>query len=199
MLRLGKIEREKMKRSMPSEKIRRKFAREIEEICGESLSLCYQCGKCSAGCPVAYAMDYLPNQITRFAQLGMISKVMESSTIWICASCQTCSVRCPRGIDLAKIMDALRILAKREGNVPKEQITPVFDAVFLGTVEKHGRLHELSLITKLNIASGRPFKDFSMLPAMIKRGKIRFRPEGNNRGKEVRNLMRKVEKLEARR
>ena len=187
-----------MKYSIASDKFRRKFAEQIEEICGERISLCYQCGKCSAGCPVAYAMDYLPNQITRFVQLGLMDKAMESSTIWICASCQTCSVRCPRGIDLAKIMDALRILAKREGTVPKKQIPPLFDGIFLGSIEKHGRLHEMSLITKLNIASGRPFKDLSMLPGMLKRGKIRFRPERNNGGKEVRDLMRKVERLESR-
>ena len=188
-----------MKCSIASDKFRRKFAEQIEEICGERISLCYQCGKCSAGCPVAYAMDYLPNQITRFVQVGLMDKAMKSSTIWICASCQTCSVRCPRGIDLAKIMDALRILAKREGVIPKEQTAPLFDAVFLGTVEKYGRLHELSLIAKLNIASGRPFKDISMLPVMLKKGKIRLRSEGNNGGKEVRDLMRKVERLESRR
>ena len=187
-----------MKCSIASDKFRRKFAEQIEEICGERISLCYQCGKCSAGCPVAYAMDYLPNQITRFVQVGLMDKAMKSSTIWICASCQTCSVRCPRGIDLAKIMDALRILAKREGTVPKKQIPPLFDGIFLGSIEKHGRLHEMGLIAKLNIASGRPFKDVFLLPIMLKKGKIRFRPEGNNGGKEVRDLMRKVERLESR-
>lgn len=186
-----------MKYSIASDKFRRKFAEQIEEICGERISLCYQCGKCSAGCPVTYAMDYLPSQITRFAQLGLTDKAMKSSTIWICASCQTCSVRCPRGIDLAKIMDALRILAKRKGIVPKEQIAPLFDGIFLGSIEKYGRLNELSLITKLNMASGRPFKDVSLLPIMLKKGKIKLKPQKSNPGKEVKDLMRKVEKLES--
>ncbi len=186
-----------MKYLIASDRVRHKFARQIEEICGERISLCYQCGKCSAGCPVTYAMDYLPSQITRFAQLGFTDKAMKSSTIWICASCQTCSVRCPRGIDLAKIMDALRILAKRKGIVPKEQIAPLFDGIFLGSIEKYGRLNELSLITKLNMASGRPFKDVSLLPIMLKKGKIKLKPQKSNPGKEVRYLMRKVEKLES--
>jgi hypothetical protein len=94
-------------------------------------------------------------------------------------------------------MDALRILAKRKGIVPKEQIAPLFDGIFLGSIEKYGRLNELSLITKLNMASGRPFKDVSLLPIMLKKGKIKLKPQKSNPGKEVRYLMRKVEKLES--
>ena len=186
-----------MERLIPSDNFRRKFAGQIEEICGERISLCYQCGKCSAGCPTAYAMDYLPNQIIRFAQLGFVQKVLKSSAIWICASCQTCSVRCPRGISLARIMDAVRIIAKREGAVSGGQTAPTFDGLFLGSIEKNNRLHELGLITKLNFALARPFKDASLLPTMLRKGKIKLRPEKGNNRKEVRGIMRKVEELES--
>lgn len=188
-----------MKYLMTSEKSRCEFAEQIEEISGQNIRLCYQCGKCSAGCPIAFTMDdYLPNQIVRFAQLGMVDKLMESSTIWLCASCQTCSVRCPRGIDLARIMDALRILAKRKGVIPKDQIPPIFDAIFLGTVEKYGRMHEMSLILKLNIASGRPFKDVLMLPKMLRKGKIKLMPK-RVKPREIKKMIRKIEKIESKR
>lgn len=187
-----------MKYLMTSDESRHDFAEKVEKISGQRLTLCYQCGKCSAGCPIAFTMDYLPNQITRFAQLGMVDKLMKSSTIWLCASCQTCSVRCPRGIDLAGIMDALRILAKQKGIIPKDQITPIFDGIFLGTIEKYGRLHEMDLISKLNIASGRPFKDILLLPKMLRKGKIKLIPE-RIKGKPVKKIIRKIEELESKR
>ncbi len=85
----------------------------VEEISGENLSKCYHCGKCSAGCPSLTNMDCLPNQVIRAVQLGD-EKVLESETIWLCASCFTCAVRCPRGVDLSKIMEALRLLTLRK-------------------------------------------------------------------------------------
>ena len=84
------------------------FLKEIIEASGENLQACYQCQKCSAGCPVAYAMDILPNQILRHIQYDHRERVLSSKTVWICASCYTCSVRCPNNIDIAKIMDTLR-------------------------------------------------------------------------------------------
>jgi heterodisulfide reductase subunit C len=87
---------------------------QVEEISGQDLLDCNQCGKCSAGCPVVAAMDILPSQALRMAQLGM-EEVLQSKTIWICASCLTCSTRCPKGVDLPRLMEALRQIALRKG------------------------------------------------------------------------------------
>lgn len=84
------------------------FVAQIEKISSQKLHACYQCGKCSAGCPMAAYMDILPNQIIRLAQLGMKEKLMASRSIWICVSCLTCNSRCPKGIRIAEIIESLR-------------------------------------------------------------------------------------------
>ena len=94
--------------------VRGPFVSQVEEISGQDLLACNQCGKCSAGCPVVAAMDLLPSQVIRMSQLGM-EDVLESNTIWICASCLTCVTRCPKGVDLPRLMEALRQIALRQG------------------------------------------------------------------------------------
>jgi heterodisulfide reductase subunit C len=96
------------------DKVRGPFVRQVEESSGQDLLACNQCGKCSAGCPVVAVMDLLPSQVVRMAQLGM-EEVLESNTIWICASCLTCATRCPKGVDLPRLMEALRQIALRQG------------------------------------------------------------------------------------
>ena len=96
------------------EKGRGEFVARVEEISGQEVMACNQCGKCSAGCPAAMAMDLLPSQVIRFVQLGL-EEVLDSKTIWLCASCLTCLSRCPRGVDLPRIMESLRQLALRRG------------------------------------------------------------------------------------
>jgi heterodisulfide reductase subunit C len=88
--------------------------KKIENISGQNVLACYQCGKCSAGCPMVTSMDLLPNQIIRLIQLGQIMDVLNSKTIWLCASCFSCTSRCPKGVDLAKVMEALRLLLLRK-------------------------------------------------------------------------------------
>lgn len=90
------------------------LVRRIEEISGQNLFACYQCGACSAGCPVAFAMDVLPSQVIRLVQLGQVEEALNSETIWFCAACQTCYARCPKGVDLSRIMEALREIALQE-------------------------------------------------------------------------------------
>lgn len=86
----------------------------ISELSGQNLDACYQCGKCSGGCPSVTQMDMLPNQVIRLLQIGLPELALQCNTIWVCASCYMCTVRCPRGIDLAKIMEALRQVNLRE-------------------------------------------------------------------------------------
>lgn len=92
---------------------RGEFVKRVEEISGQDLLACNQCGKCSAGCPAVMAMDLLPNQVIRLVQLGL-EEALASETIWLCASCLTCLSRCPKGVDLPRIMEALRQLALRK-------------------------------------------------------------------------------------
>ncbi len=95
------------------------FVREIELISGQDLLACNQCGKCSAGCPVAGSLDVLPSAVLRMAQLGM-EDVLEAQSLWTCASCLTCVSRCPKGVDLPRIMEALRAIAMNRGIRPIE-------------------------------------------------------------------------------
>lgn len=91
------------------------FIKRVEELSGENLLACYQCGKCSAGCPIVEEMDFLPNQIIRMAQLGLEKEALDSKTIWLCASCITCASRCPKGVDLSRVMESLRQILLRTG------------------------------------------------------------------------------------
>ncbi len=90
---------------------------QIAEISSQYVKDCIQCTKCTAGCPASASMDILPHQVIRFLQLGQLNKVLESQTIWNCASCFTCAARCPKNVDLAKIIEAVRLtIIRRAGN-----------------------------------------------------------------------------------
>jgi len=89
------------------------FLKKVESLSGQVLTLCEQCGICSTSCPMVEEMDFTPAGIVRAVQIGDRS-VLKSKAIWVCASCFSCTVRCPRGIDLAKVTEALRELTLRK-------------------------------------------------------------------------------------
>jgi heterodisulfide reductase subunit C len=97
----------------------------VETISGQNLSLCYQCGKCSATCPLASKMDLLPHQVVRYLQLGL-DEVFDSNSHWLCATCFSCETQCPRGIDVSKICEALRNIELRKDprDLRIEQLSP---------------------------------------------------------------------------
>jgi len=114
-----------MRINISRKKIRDSFVDKVQELSGQNLLACYQCGKCSAGCPAVSDMDILPNQIIRFAQLGLKDELLASRAIWICASCMTCNSRCPKGINIAEVIEALRqiLLRKREDHLKIEKLS----------------------------------------------------------------------------
>lgn len=104
------------------------FLLKIEELSDQIITRCDQCGVCSGNCPLISEMDITPSQMMRMVQLGQ-KEIMDSKTMWICASCYTCTVRCPRGLDPSKVAESLRQLRLRQGldhinikNIPKDEM-----------------------------------------------------------------------------
>ncbi len=178
--------------------VRDSFLEEVIRASNVNIQACYQCQKCSAGCPVVEAMDILPNQVVRQIQYGRRDKVLTSKTIWICASCHTCSVRCPNDIDIAKVMDTLRHLALKSGLRAGEANIPVFHAAFLDAIKSNGRVHELSLIMKYKLKTKDFLKDAGLGWEMFRRGKIKVLPPSITGGKAVKEIFNFCEKGERR-
>ncbi|MBD3370683.1 heterodisulfide reductase [Candidatus Fermentibacteria bacterium] len=97
------------------EKVRGEFGKRLDSLSEQHILACYQCGNCSSGCPLAEEMDLLPSTVMHLVQLGQSEAVLNSRSIWVCASCLQCTVRCPKGIDIQKVMDVLRQMALAEG------------------------------------------------------------------------------------
>lgn len=153
------------------------MADRIRQATGENVFLCYQCIKCTSGCPLAGYFDLGPNQVMRAAQLGMEEIIYTSRSPWLCASCQTCTTRCPQGIDIARVMDFIVSEAMAGGVEPKVPEVALFNRVFLRDVDILGRAYELGLIAEMNLRTRQPFKDVDLGLEMFKRGKINLLPE----------------------
>ena len=112
--------------TISSKRLGSEFVKKVKELSGENLQLCYQCGMCSGVCPAASNMDLSPRQVIELARLGMQDEIAESKTVWICASCLACTVNCPRGFDLSRLMEAIRLLTLRKNvdRVKPEQVPP---------------------------------------------------------------------------
>lgn len=149
------------------------------------VDLCYQCGKCSAGCPMGEHMDLLPNRLIRLVQLGRVDKAVAAQSIWMCVSCQTCTTRCPKSVDCAGVMDALRQLSAARGASARGQArTVVFQQAFLDNIRRNGRLNELELVAWFKTRAfakdfSMPllFKDALLGPKMMQRGKFHLKGE----------------------
>lgn len=168
------------------------FLAEIEKHSGTPVSACFHCMKCTNGCPISYAMDIVPNRLMRMIQLGLRERVLSSSTIWICASCETCTTRCPNDIDVARVMDSLRQMSLKAGSVAEPQV-PMFHEAFLAALKSAGRVHELEMLARFKLKRGNLLADARLGWEMFKRGRLKLIPEDIAGLHEVRQIFERTE------
>jgi len=140
---------------------------------GQNIFSCYQCVKCTSGCPLAEQFDLAPNQVMRSLQLNDPS-VLQSKAIWLCAGCQTCASRCPQDINVTGVMDLLRIEARQRGIPSAVPDIQQFNWLFMQFIKYLGRLPELVFILSYKLLRGKPFSDMGMGLRMLKKGKLRI-------------------------
>lgn len=173
----------------------------VMEAVGDELMACYQCYKCSAGCPVSFAMDMLPHQIIRAVVLNQKHQALASRTIWTCASCETCTTRCPNEIDIAKVMDVLRQISMEGGHTAGVPNAPIFHQSFLESVRKRGRVHELYMLQEYSLKSGdlqsklktgEWKSDMKLGLKMLLKGKLKVLPPKCESVKEVQSIFNRA-------
>ena len=160
----------------------------IEKKADVSLNKCYQCKKCSVGCPVANQTESPPSEIIRRLQLGAGDEILEADLIWICLSCETCYARCPNEIDFAAVIDALRSVALERGVSKPKGNPPLFNRLFLNTVKTFGRAYDLQMIALYKIRTGNILPDTDKFPTMIKKGKMALLPPWGADKRKVRRI-----------
>jgi len=166
---------------------------EVQRRAGTPVGACFQCHKCSAGCPTGAEMDFLPSQIMRLVHLGAEAEVLRSEAIWLCASCEACSTRCPMEIDVAAVMDALRIMAVDRQVALPDAHGRAFNRSFLGSVRRHGRVFETGMMASYKLRTGDLLADAGKVPQMLAKGKLSLLPKRSGSADEVREVFRRAE------
>jgi hypothetical protein len=154
---------------------------DLEQKTGINVSYCYQCGKCTAGCVLSEEMDYAPSYILRLLQTKNAQndrRVLSSNAIWICLNCENCIARCPKEINIPKVMDYLRERSRKERCIHKESRPVVaFHSAFLESVKRTGRLYEVGLVAGFKARTLRLTQDLNVAPVMFVKGKLNLFPE----------------------
>jgi len=171
------------------------FSETLKQADGLDINICYQCQKCTSGCPVAYAMDYTPAQLIHAIRLGLKDVVLNSATIWLCASCQTCTTRCPQELDLAKVMDALKMMAMQSGIEAKIPDVAAFYRTGLTNILFFGRMCEPALMAMLKLSTGQLAKDLDLGIKMIRKEKLKLLPDFRG-ALATRRILSRVKKQE---
>jgi heterodisulfide reductase subunit C len=169
------------------------FLEEVnKKIHGVPLQACYHCRKCTAGCPMTKHMEYNPNKVIKMIQNGQRDKVLNSSTIWMCLSCETCITRCPNQVDIARMMDVLREMAIESGVGAREKNILKFHEAFLSGMKFGGRINEPMMMVQYKLKSGDLFSDALLGMEMFAKGKLSLLSPRTKDMKSVRNIFEKT-------
>jgi heterodisulfide reductase subunit C len=153
------------------------LADELLLATGINVATCYQCGKCSAGCPMAGESELRPHNVLRLAMNDRRDELLADDSLWLCLTCETCSTRCPNGCDPARVIDAVRELSVVAGRGPQERNIKAFHQAFLNQIRTHGRLFETGFMVDYKVRSGALLQDAASAPGMLRRGKLHARAE----------------------
>lgn len=165
------------------------LAQRVLEELGQNVYLCYQCVKCTSGCPLARFFDWQPNQVMRALQLGQEDIALRSRTPWLCAACQTCTTRCPQGLDITAIMEFLTREALRRGIEPPVSEVNIFNEAFMREVRLWGRAYELGLMAEMKLRTIRthsPLEDADLGAKLLRKGKLSLLPRPAHPPRRVR-------------
>ncbi|MDE3090897.1 MAG: 4Fe-4S dicluster domain-containing protein [Chloroflexota bacterium] len=175
------------------------FTREIEALSDQNVNLCFQCSKCSSGCPLAYRMDLKPAQVVHCIRLGREEQVLNCNAIWFCAACETCTARCPQGVELAAVMNAARLLAGRKGIAPQVPEVARFFETSIENMRMFGRTSDLLLIAALRLKSRDLFSDLPLAFKLLERGKLNplKLPSGAAHFRRIHQRVREIEMSDA--
>ncbi|HQN17629.1 MAG TPA: 4Fe-4S dicluster domain-containing protein [Syntrophobacteraceae bacterium] len=153
----------------------KEFILAVEKESEQQINQCYQCGNCTAGCPYSFVYDVPVSRIMRLVQTGQKEAALSSRSIWLCATCESCTTRCPNQIDVARVMDVLRHMAGRKGIATVSRVKKFRDS-FLQSLEAHGRVFELGLMSGYIAKTGRVLTDMDLGPRILPKGKLSLRP-----------------------
>lgn len=152
---------------------------------------CYQCGKCSAGCPMGTEMTLKPHDVMRLVATRKSRRAAADESIWLCLTCETCSARCPNDCDPAGVIDTLREVSLETDVADAPRRIAAFHRAFLAQIESNGRLHEMGMVMDYKLRTGDLMKDVINAPGMVSRGKLSLRPDRIRGMAEIKRIFEK--------